>query len=400
MAEIFFSYRRQDSESATGRLADALEAHFGDDRVLRDREFAAGEDFVAAIRRSIESSTVMLVVVGRRWLGAADAKGRRRLDDPADFVRLEIELALASGTATVPVLVEGAAMPAPTELPVSMAAFSRCQAVELSDRRWRDDVDALIATLQSRFAIQAAPSVASRGRTGLALSRLAADLLELMLHPRRLIARRQTGGASDALRAFLFLCAAILIGNLILLAGIDIAVVAQGSAAQVVLGIAAWLATALLLGLFVAGLLIGTLALAWRVVERSAGYRRVGLVGAYVYGGCWLGSCAGAVIVLSAVQLFDPGFIDRTLAALHAAAAAATSALPPMRPLSTAPLRGAVATLLVLGAVLWLATAVWSIAAWAAFRQALGATRLQATAATATWLAILAALFGLGTRLA
>ena len=99
MAEIFLSYRRDDSTSATGRLADALEAHFGDDRVFRDREIAAGENFVEAIRRSVESATVVLVVVGRHWLDARDAAGRRRLDDPGDFVRLEIELALAARAA-------------------------------------------------------------------------------------------------------------------------------------------------------------------------------------------------------------------------------------------------------------------------------------------------------------
>src|SRR6478736_569986 len=144
MAEIFLSYRRDDSTSATGRLADSLEAHFGDDRVFRDREIAAGDDFVAAIRRSVESATVVLVVVGRRWLDASDAAGRRRLDDPGDFVRLEIELALAARAAVVPVLVEAATMPSAADLPPSLVDFSRCQAVELSDRRWRYDVDRLI----------------------------------------------------------------------------------------------------------------------------------------------------------------------------------------------------------------------------------------------------------------
>jgi len=119
MAEIFLSYRRDDSTSATGRLADALEAHFGDDRVFRDREIAAGENFVEAIRRSVESATVVLVVVGPHGLAATDAQGRRRLDDPGDFVRLEIELALAARAAVVPVLVEGATMPSAGDLPAS-----------------------------------------------------------------------------------------------------------------------------------------------------------------------------------------------------------------------------------------------------------------------------------------
>ncbi|HTJ04446.1 MAG TPA: toll/interleukin-1 receptor domain-containing protein, partial [Caldimonas sp.] len=147
MAEIFLSYRRRDSQSATGRLADDLEAHFGDERVFRDHEIAAGDDFVEAIRRSVESSTVVLVVVGPRWLAATDSAGRRRLDDPGDFVRLEIELALAACVAVVPVLVEGATMPQASELPPTLAAFARCQAVELSDKRWRFDVDTLIESL-------------------------------------------------------------------------------------------------------------------------------------------------------------------------------------------------------------------------------------------------------------
>ncbi|MGZ5724850.1 MAG: toll/interleukin-1 receptor domain-containing protein [Caldimonas sp.] len=115
MAEIFLSYRRQDSQSAAGRLADRLTEHFSPARVFRDHDsIAAGDDFVESIRRSVESSTVLLVVLGPRWLGASDASGRRRLDDAGDFVRLEIELALAAGVAVVPVLVEDAAMPAAT----------------------------------------------------------------------------------------------------------------------------------------------------------------------------------------------------------------------------------------------------------------------------------------------
>ncbi len=76
----------------------------------------------------------MLAIVGPPWLDARDAEGRRRLDDRADFVRLEIELALAARLPVVPVLVEGATMPAALDLPPALAEFSRSQAVELSDR--------------------------------------------------------------------------------------------------------------------------------------------------------------------------------------------------------------------------------------------------------------------------
>src|SRR6185295_10688457 len=241
-----------------------------------------------AIRRSVESSTVVLAVVGPRWLDARDAEGQRRLDDPRDFVRLEIERALAAGVAVVPVLVDGATMPKASELPPSLAAFARCQAVELADRRWRFDVETLVASLQSRFGIDAAAGTPG-GAAPPSATRWAADLADLAFHPRRLIARRQSGSAGDHARAFAFLCGAILVGQAMLLTTIDVDLVARGSTADVVLGIAVWLLTALLLGLLIAAFLIGTLALAWRIVARGAVVRRVAVVGAYVYGGVCFG---------------------------------------------------------------------------------------------------------------
>jgi hypothetical protein len=401
MAEIFLSYRRDDSTSATGRLADALEARFGDDRVFRDREIAAGENFVEAIRRSVESATVVLVVVGRRWLDASDAAGQRRLDDPGDFVRLEIELALAAGVAVVPVLVEGAIMPSAADLPPSIVAFSRCQAVELSDTRWRYDAERLIEMLQTRFAIESdrAPLDAAGTRVD-AVTRWGVDVLDLVRQPRRLIARRQTGRAGDALRAFVFLCAASLLGHLVLLAGIDIDLVARGSIGEKALGVLAWLMTGLMLDLFIVALLVAALALAWRLVDRGAGYRRVGLISAYVFGGAWLGLCVGATIATTAVQLVDPDWLQRGAAALHASmSASAPLPMPSMARFDTAPLRGAATVLLVLGASIWLATAVWCVVAWGALRHSFAATRLQAWLATSIWIALLVAIVWLPLQL-
>ena len=404
MAEIFLSYRRDDSTSATGRLADVLEAHFGDDRVFRDREIGAGENFVEAIRRSVESATVVLVVVGRHWLGAGDAAGRRRLDDPGDFVRLEIELALAARAAVVPVLVEGAAMPSAAELPPSLAEFSRCQAVELSDTRWRYDVDRLIELMQTRFAIDSAPASLtsdSGGRVG-ALTQVAADLIELVLHPKRLIARRQTGRASDAARALGFLGAAILVGNVILLLGIDIPALGDRSHALGAGVTASWLLAALFVGLVFAAVLAAPLAMAWRVVERGARYRRVGLVAAYVYGGTWLGLCAGSAVLAAGVQMVDPGFIARAVDFLTAAVTAdgASTPAPTMRPFGGAPLGVPAIVVVLLGYAILVASLVWAVAAWGAFRQSFGATRLKSWLATSLWLACLAALVVLAVRLA
>ncbi len=400
MAEIFLSYRRDDSTSATGRLADALEAHFGDERVFRDREIGAGENFVEAIRRSVESATVVLAIVGRRWLDARDADGRRRLDDAADFVRLEIELALAARVPVVPVLVEGAVMPAAADLPPSLAEFSRCQAVELADRRWRADIDALVEALQLRFAIESdrAPLDAVAGG-GAVIRRWGTDLVDLARHPRRLIARRQTGRAGDPARAIVFLCTAILVGNLMLLTVLD-DLVAQGSPTEVALGVTSWLLTSLLVGLFVAGLLGGALALAWRVAHSGAHVGRVGIVGAYVYAGTWVGLCGGAVLSVAAVQVIDPGWLERTTNVLHAAmAGSAPVSVPSMARFDTAPMRGAARVLLVLAAGIWLATAIWCVVAWGAFRQAFAATRRQAWLATSLWLALLIAVVWLPRQL-
>jgi len=403
MAEIFLSYRRQDSQSATGRLADALEAHFGDERVFRDREFVAGEDFVDAIRRSVQSATVLLVVVGRHWLDAADAQGRRRLDDPRDFVRLEIELALAARIAVVPVLVEGATMPAAADLPASLGAFARCQAVELSDSRWRYDVEQLITALQARYAIDldSAPARSGEGPATLALTRVASDLFDLALHPTRLIARQQTGRASDSARALAFVVGAIWGGNMLLLFGFDIGNPKGSSLGQALAATASWLLAGEVAGLLFAFLLAAALALAWRVVGSGPAFRRAGIVFAFIYGGVWIGLCTGMVLSGSAVQLVDSTFFARVLAMAHASAAApdaAFAAMPELR-WGDAPYGGIAAVLLVLAAGLWAATFVWCVAAWSAFRNAFATTRARSWLATSLWLAMLAAVVWLAKNL-
>ena len=141
MSEIFLSYRRQDSQSATGRLADRLAAHFGPERIFRDHEsIVAGEDFAEAIARAIFASSAVLVVIGPGWLDARNPNGQRRLDDPRDFVRLEIESALEQDVPIVPVLVEGATMPGADAVPASLRAMTRQSSVRGSspvDRTWR-----------------------------------------------------------------------------------------------------------------------------------------------------------------------------------------------------------------------------------------------------------------------
>src|SRR4051812_14047048 len=110
---IFISYRRKDSQSAAGRLADSLEQRIPDATIFRDVEtIEAGADFVATIASALESCDVLLAVVGPRWLDVTDADGHRRLDDPQDYTRVELATALKRpDVRVVPVLVDGAIMP-------------------------------------------------------------------------------------------------------------------------------------------------------------------------------------------------------------------------------------------------------------------------------------------------
>jgi TIR domain len=147
---IFISYRRRgEGAGYAGRLADRLIREFGDEQCFRDvDDIESGTDFVEAISNAVGACQVLVVVVAPDWLNATDANGRRRLDNPQDFVRIEIAAALDRNTRVVPVLVGGALMPAPEDLPAAIEGFARRQAHELSDSRWDYDVDQLVAAIE------------------------------------------------------------------------------------------------------------------------------------------------------------------------------------------------------------------------------------------------------------
>jgi len=147
-ANIFINYRREDSSGHAGRLFDALSGHFAGRLFMDIDTLQPGVDFVDAIEQAVGSCEVLIVVIGREWLTIHDAAGHRRLDDPADFVRLELESALARNIRVIPVLVQDAPMPRAEELPPSLARLARRNAIELSDARWAHDVQRLSRTLQ------------------------------------------------------------------------------------------------------------------------------------------------------------------------------------------------------------------------------------------------------------
>ena len=155
MKGIFISYRRQDSQSAAGRLADDIKKNLAGVSVFRDVEtIQPGMDFVDVINHALQSCGVLLAVIGPRWISAQDSAGQRRLDNPDDFTRLEIATALKrNDVRVIPVLVEGAQMPEPDDLPEDLRALARRNAHELTDNRWSYDVSRLVATVRQALGV-------------------------------------------------------------------------------------------------------------------------------------------------------------------------------------------------------------------------------------------------------
>lgn len=158
VSTIFISYRRDDTAPYAGRLYDRLTAHFGAGQVFMDiDQIEPGEDFVEVIQRKVSACEIAIVLIGRHWLSSQDAEGRRRLDDPEDFVRLEVAASLDRKVRVVPVLVGGAAMPRMRDLPEAIATLARRNAIEISDARFHKDCDRLIESLSKNPSATAAP---------------------------------------------------------------------------------------------------------------------------------------------------------------------------------------------------------------------------------------------------
>ena len=135
MVKITISYRREDSMDITGRIFDRLSSHYGRETVFRDIDnIPPGIDFRERIRASIEESGVMMVVVGPRWIGG-DRRGQPRIHTESDYVRIEVETALKRPIPVIPLLVGGAAMPEPSQLPENIRDFAYCNAVRVDSGR-------------------------------------------------------------------------------------------------------------------------------------------------------------------------------------------------------------------------------------------------------------------------
>ncbi len=165
---IFISYRREDSAGFARGLFQSLTVRFGSDQVFMDVEdIELGLDFVEAIDKSLTSCGVLLVLIGKEWLSCVDEDGQPRLDNPEDFVRMEVASALHRNVRVIPVLVRGGAMPKPEQLPEELRLLTRRQALELHHDRWSADIERLITALEKTLGIvaNAAPEFSEKPET-------------------------------------------------------------------------------------------------------------------------------------------------------------------------------------------------------------------------------------------
>lgn len=139
--KVFISYRRDDAASAAGRLRERMVPHFAPDNIFMDIDtIDLGADVRGTIRAAVMDSDVLIAVIGRHWLDARDKKGRRRLKDKDDWVRFEIATALGAGLVVIPVLVDGAELPAATALPRDVAPLLERNGFEIRTDRFVADV--------------------------------------------------------------------------------------------------------------------------------------------------------------------------------------------------------------------------------------------------------------------
>jgi len=149
LGHIFISYRRSDSADNAGRIYDRLVEEFGEDPIFKDVDsIPLGSDFKEYLNQKVSECNVLLAIIGDRWLDASDETGKKRLEDPDDFVRVEIESALDKGIPVIPLLVRGAQMPVEEDLPPSLRKLVYRNGLQIRpDPDFHHDMDRLVSAV-------------------------------------------------------------------------------------------------------------------------------------------------------------------------------------------------------------------------------------------------------------
>jgi TIR domain len=146
---IFINYRRGDDPGFAQALYGRLEHAFPSDNLFIDIDsIEPGLDFIRVLEEQVASCDVVLAVIGRGWLNARDEAGARRLDNPGDYVRIEIASAFANDKRVIPVLIGDAPMPRSDQLPDALKPLARRHAVRLTHERFKADTEGLIHALR------------------------------------------------------------------------------------------------------------------------------------------------------------------------------------------------------------------------------------------------------------
>ena len=364
MPAIFISYRRDDTLSAAGRLADALSLQFGSAEVFRDVEaIEAGADFRVALLDAVRAARVVLVIIGRQWATQPGVDGQPRLHAASDYVRLEIEQALAHGVPIVPVLVESARMPRPEELPESIRPLAYRHAQVLDDARWHRDAADLVELL-ARTTDLTPTSTRHTGRDptpplGRRLIRHITDVpfdaVRLLYEPRRLLVTRGSTESDGLLPAVVFLIVSqVLAGVLVLQVWPTRSNVVQ------------FVITPAIQMLLLAVVLSIPLYLAWRLAGASRQYARVLVILLYQCGFLGLGVALATVVTMTGMALSMPAAVEEL--ARNPGAEGLSRFLTSMQ---TTPNAAPWVVASMMTGVLLAALLLWLVATWTAYRDAL-----------------------------
>jgi len=363
MTAIFISYRRDDSRDASRRVAERLAERFGKDAVFLDVEaIEAGADFSQTILDGVRAASVMLVVIGPRWLGAQSVEGKPRLEDPEDFVRREIETALDWRVPIVPVLIGGASMPAEAKLPASIRKLSARQAHTVMDPGWDQDIDRLAGIVAKAYDVEPIPvdtfSYLRGRRQG--LFRYPFRLARLLLRPKRFLATRSLGRRGDLVDALVFFAVSTALAEWLLI------VEWPGKS---------WL-------LFVSGVSVGALGalvlsiplyLAWRVAGADREYGRVLTVLSYQTSVVHMGLGLSGFLFFTSINFTSPDRLRRVRDAIAEGGVGGTLRNDVNALLTTTGWETVSPYLF----LFFVALLAWMIASWGAYRRALALSRMR-----------------------
>jgi len=153
--KAFISYRRQDTEGYAHSLHDRLRINFNSQQIFMDvDDIKPGDDFVEILKNNLKDCAVLIVLIGDRWVDIKNSRGERRLDNPDDFVRIEVATALGRGIPVIPVLVKGASMPTKDELPENLKDLSQRQAILLTGASYDHGIEQLVSSIERYFGSQ------------------------------------------------------------------------------------------------------------------------------------------------------------------------------------------------------------------------------------------------------